>query len=68
MPGSDVIGSCWNNNIALYRILKCWEPLSAARFRLLLVVHEVTLVFALPFLPQNFGKVVGTYEWYLVIL
>ena len=32
-----------------------------------LVAHGVTSVVAFHFLPQNFGKVVGTYDWYFVI-
>ena len=36
--------------------------------KLFVVAHRVTLVVAFAFLPHNFGKVVGAYDWYFVIL
>ena len=32
------------------------------------VARRVTLVVAFDFLPHNFGKAVGIYKWYFVVL
>ena len=51
-------------------ILQCFLVKLSLLNRLLFValVGSVTLVVALDILPQNFGKVAATYEWYFLIL
>ena len=41
---------------------------SRCKTSLAVVIGRVTLVVVFDFLPQKFGKLAGTCEWYFVIL